>query len=86
VNFTVELHNDEGGGFWAEVKELPGCITQGDSVEEVEANAKEAIELALEGLVDDYIESLSDRPKIEPADKTLILSLKLQRAKTPLKT
>lgn len=27
---TIEIHR-EGGEFWAKVKELPGCSTQGDS-------------------------------------------------------
>jgi predicted RNase H-like HicB family nuclease len=85
MQFTVELHNDESGGFWAEVKELPGCITQGDSVEEVEANAKDAIELMLEGLIDDYVESAPTQPEEEPADRTLVLTLKLERARTPAK-
>lgn len=80
MNFTVELHNDETGGFWAEVKELPGCITQGDSVEEVEANAKEAIELFLDGLIADYVESLPGIQPSEPPDKALVLTMKLQRA------
>ena len=34
----------EEGGFWAEVPALPGCVTEGDSMEEVMANLKDAIE------------------------------------------
>ena len=38
------IHEAEEGGFWAEVPALPGCVTQGDTVEEVTANVREAIE------------------------------------------
>lgn len=38
------LHSDESGGYWAEVPALPGCMTQGDTLEELEINLREAIE------------------------------------------
>lgn len=38
------IHEAEEGGFWAEVSALPGCFTQGESLEELEANIAEAIE------------------------------------------
>ena len=37
------LHPAEEGGFWAEVPAMPGCVTQGETIEEVRANLKEAI-------------------------------------------
>ncbi len=37
------VHKAEEGGFWAEVPSLPGCVTQGETVEEVCENLKEAI-------------------------------------------
>jgi len=38
------VHPAEEGGYWAEVPALPGCITEGDTMEEVMANLKDAIE------------------------------------------
>ena len=38
------VHVAEEGGFWAEVPALHGCVTEGDSMEEVMANLKDAIE------------------------------------------
>lgn len=38
------IHEAEEGGFWAEVPALAGCFTQGESLEELEANIAEAIE------------------------------------------
>ncbi|MES2468426.1 MAG: type II toxin-antitoxin system HicB family antitoxin [Verrucomicrobiota bacterium] len=38
------IHEAEEGGFWAEVPALPGCVTQGESLVELESNLHEAIE------------------------------------------
>ncbi|MCY7391122.1 MAG: type II toxin-antitoxin system HicB family antitoxin [Leptolyngbyaceae cyanobacterium CAN_BIN12] len=37
------IHPAEEGGYWAEVPALPGCITEGDTMEETVANLKDAI-------------------------------------------
>ncbi len=37
----------------AYVPDLPGCVTTGKTVEEIEHNIREAIELHLEGMVED---------------------------------
>jgi len=42
------IHQADEGGYWAEVPALPGCVTQGETLEEVQANLIEAIELWLE--------------------------------------
>lgn len=42
MNFNVVLHKEENG-YWAEAPALKGCFTQGDSIEEVRENIKEAI-------------------------------------------
>jgi len=39
------VHNAEEGGFWAEVPALPGCLTQGETREEIRENLLEAIEV-----------------------------------------
>jgi predicted RNase H-like HicB family nuclease len=44
MNIKAIIHPAEEGGYWAEVPGLPGCITEGDSIEEVMANLKDAIE------------------------------------------
>jgi predicted RNase H-like HicB family nuclease len=82
MNFTVLLHEDETGGYWAEVEELPGCITQGETVEEVEINARDAIELFIDTLIDDYVDSLISRETPEPPTDRLTIGLKLERIKS----
>lgn len=39
--------------YGAYVPDLPGCISVGDSLEEVTANIREALELHLEGMLED---------------------------------
>jgi predicted RNase H-like HicB family nuclease len=38
------IHKAEEGGYWAEVPALPGCVSQGETLDEVRDNIKEAIE------------------------------------------
>jgi predicted RNase H-like HicB family nuclease len=46
--FHVLIEKDEDGGFVGKVLELKGCLSQGDTVDELMDNIKEAIELCLE--------------------------------------
>ena len=46
--YTVILEPDEEGGFVVHVPALPEVCTQGDDESEALANAREAIELAIE--------------------------------------
>jgi len=48
--FDVVIIEDETGGYVALVPALPGCHTQGDTLEELMDNAKEAINLYIETL------------------------------------
>jgi len=50
MEYSVVVHDAEGGGYWVEVPALPGCYSQGESVEEALENVREAIELYLEAL------------------------------------
>lgn len=47
MEYTVLIHPAEEGGFWSEVPELPGCYSQGETIDETMRNAKEAIEAHL---------------------------------------
>ena len=48
TEYAVRYYVDEDGGWNAEVPDLPGCFTCGDTEEEVRANVREAIEAMLE--------------------------------------
>ena len=40
----IVIHDAEEGGFWAEIPALPGCATQGKTMDERMRNLREAIE------------------------------------------
>ena len=48
MKFKVIVHEAEEGGYWATVPALPGCVSEGDTLEEMRANIREAIECYLD--------------------------------------
>jgi predicted RNase H-like HicB family nuclease len=44
MKIKVVVHDAEEGGFWAEVPAIPGCATQGETMDELLRNLHEAIE------------------------------------------
>jgi predicted RNase H-like HicB family nuclease len=44
MKIKVVVHEAEEGGFWAEVSAIPGCASQGETLDELMANLHEAIE------------------------------------------
>ncbi|MDE3180558.1 MAG: type II toxin-antitoxin system HicB family antitoxin [Acidobacteriota bacterium] len=44
MKVKVVVHEADEGGYWAEVPAIPGCSTQGDTLEELITNLHEAIE------------------------------------------
>ncbi len=53
MTLKVVLEPSEEGGYTALVRGLPGCISEGESLEEALAHIREAIELYLEPIDDD---------------------------------
>jgi predicted RNase H-like HicB family nuclease len=51
----VVLEPSDEGGFTVFVPSLPGCISEGNTVGEALTNIREAIELYLEPVEDDWI-------------------------------
>ena len=48
--FHVIIEENEDGGYIGKVLELRGCLSQGDTLDELMKNIKEAIELCMEVL------------------------------------
>lgn len=67
--YTVVLTPDpEDGGFTVTVPALPGCITEGDTLEEALAMAQDAIELYVESLIahnEAVPNDIAEPPRIE---------------------
>jgi len=51
--FTVAVHEAEEGGYWGEVVELPGCASQGETIDELLENIRDAIIACLEVHMED---------------------------------
>ncbi len=65
--YTIILHSDETGGYWTEVPSLPGCMSQGDTVEEAIEMTKDAIGL--------WLESMRALGEAMPEDKDIIVKV-----------
>ncbi|WP_322746418.1 type II toxin-antitoxin system HicB family antitoxin [Nostoc sp. LEGE 12450] len=48
LQYPVTLYPDPDEGYVAQIKDLPGCLTQGETLEETVANLNEARELWIE--------------------------------------
>ncbi|MES2595961.1 MAG: type II toxin-antitoxin system HicB family antitoxin [Verrucomicrobiota bacterium] len=44
MTINAIIHKAEEGGYWAEVPSLPGCLTEGETMDEIQANLREAIQ------------------------------------------
>jgi predicted RNase H-like HicB family nuclease len=53
--FQVVLEPSEEGVYTVYVPSLPGCISEGDTVEDALTNIQEAVELYLEPVEDDWM-------------------------------
>ena len=63
LSFSVIYEQAKEGGYVAYVPALPGCHTQGESIEETEENIKEAISLYLESLAA-HSEEIPHEPRV----------------------
>ncbi len=66
MKFMVIIHKAEEGGYWVEVPALPGCYSQGETIEEAITDIKEAIQL--------HIEVMREEGKEIPEEKELIVA------------
>jgi predicted RNase H-like HicB family nuclease len=44
MEYTIIVYEAEEGGYWTKVPALPGCGSQGETLDEAIASTKEAIE------------------------------------------
>ena len=64
MQYSVVVHSAEERGFWVDVPALPGCYSQGESVDESLQKVMEAIEL--------YLEVLRDEGQDAPLDSEVV--------------
>ena len=70
--YTVEIIPAEEGGFTARMVELPGCITQGDTWEEVGEMIADARRVWLEEALENGITIPEPRPQEEYSGKFVV--------------
>ena len=62
MKLKVVIHEDQDGGFWAEVPSIPGCATQGETFDELLTNLYEAVDGCLSVELEEI--QLSDNDRI----------------------
>lgn len=58
-DWRIVIHEAEEGGYWGEVPSMPGCVSEGETVEECRANVVEAARGCLKTYLGMAIEKLS---------------------------
>lgn len=62
---TVHVYRAEEGGFWAEMPEYPGCYTQGETMDELKGNVREAVQCYIDaGYADQRTTERTEKPEI----------------------
>ncbi len=69
VTLTAIVHPEDCGGFSAEVPALPGCFTEGETLDELQANLREAAEGWLKAN-HDLVSADLDRESSEASDES----------------
>lgn len=67
MNIKIVVHAAEEGGYWAEVPALPGCVSQGETMEELMVNIRESIQAWL----------AADEPDVDETPDTKVVELSL---------
>ena len=67
IEYSVVVHEAEEGGFLVDVPALPGCYSQGESLEETLENVREAISL--------YLEMCRDEGRDAPDDADVVFQV-----------
>ncbi len=72
MRFPVVIYEEETGGFSVICPSLPGCHSQGETIEEALSNIREAIDLCLEVMEEDGI-------AVPTAKEPVIKSIEISR-------
>lgn len=67
MKIKVVIHQAEEGGYWAEVPAISGCVTQGETFDELLTNIYEAVEGCLSVDIQDI--------EITPQDKVMEIAI-----------
>ncbi|HLE81334.1 MAG TPA: type II toxin-antitoxin system HicB family antitoxin [Dehalococcoidia bacterium] len=65
--YVIIIHPEETGGYWTGVPALPGCGSQGETVEEAVAMTRDAIQ--------GYLASLKKQGEPIPDERDIVLKV-----------
>lgn len=74
MTINAIIHQAEEGGFWAEVPGLPGCMTEGETLDQVKVNILEAVQgwmEAAEGLALEQIQARHEAGLVQSFELSL---------------
>jgi predicted RNase H-like HicB family nuclease len=60
LEYPISIYPEDEGGYTATIPDLPGCMTQGETLEEVVVNVEEARQLWVETV---YLSNKKDIPR-----------------------
>jgi predicted RNase H-like HicB family nuclease len=66
MNVQIMVHEAEEGGFWAEVPAMPGCFSQGETMDQLLASMREAIQSWLDTLHRNILRGVDSKIKNRP--------------------
>ena len=67
MDLKVIIHKADEGGYWAEIPALKGCVSEGDTKEEVLYNIKEAAQ--------GWLKVTAERFELSKDDQLTVVSL-----------
>lgn len=79
LELKIDVHIAEEGGYWAEVVNMPGCITEGDTLEELEINLQEAIEGCLLAVIHNIKVEIKEIPNESTFRKSISIPYATER-------
>ncbi|MGI8742978.1 MAG: type II toxin-antitoxin system HicB family antitoxin [Bryobacteraceae bacterium] len=68
MQYAVVIEKSPGGNYGAYVPDLPGCVSTGETLEEMKRNIQEAIEFHLDGMREDGLPIPEPTTQVDYAD------------------
>jgi len=72
LNYPITLYEAEGGGYVAEIEDLPGCLTEGETLEEVNQRIEDARKDWIQAAYEDGVDIPLPRTDEEYSGKFMV--------------
>ncbi len=63
--YVALIRKDKDTDYWVDIPDLPGCVSNGDTIDEAKVNFKEALDLHLEAMLEDNLSLPESRSRDE---------------------